>query len=84
MTTTLAVSPKGQITLPASLRKKYGIEPGGLVNVVEKDGRLVLAPAVAVEIEYYSDEDIARWEKENQWGPGEKERWKKRWGLKSL
>lgn len=84
MTTTLSVSPKGQITLPASLRKKYGIEPGGLVNVAEKDGRLVLAPAIAVEIEYYSDEDIARWEKEGKWAPGEKERWKKRWGLKSL
>ena len=84
MKTTLAVSPKGQITLPAGLRKKYGIEPGGLVNVDEKDGRLVLAPAVAVEIEMYSDEDIARWEKESKWAPGEKARWKKRWGLKNL
>jgi antitoxin PrlF len=84
MTTTLAVSPKGQITLPAGLRKKYGIEPGGLVNLVEKDGRLVLAPAVAVEIEIYSDEDIARWEKESKWAPGEKELWKKRFGIKNL
>jgi AbrB family looped-hinge helix DNA binding protein len=84
MKTTVSVSPKGQITLPSDLRKKYGIEPGGLLNVEETGGKLVLTPAVAVELEMYSDEDIARWAQEGKWKPGEKDAWKRRWGLKNL
>jgi AbrB family looped-hinge helix DNA binding protein len=78
MKTTLAVSPKGQITLPSGLRKKYGIAPGGLLNIEEKAGKLVLSPAVAVEIEMYSDEQIAGWAKEDEWKPGERDAWLKR------
>ena len=82
MTTTLAVSPKGQVTLPSNLRKKYGIEPGGLVNVVERDGVLALVPAVAMSVRIYSDEEIAQWAKEDEWAPGERELWKKHIRLK--
>ena len=84
MKSTSAISPKGQITLPAELRNKLGFEPGGVLKAEEKDGKLVLSPAVVMEIDYYSDEDIARWAKEGEWKPGEKEAWKKRWGLKNL
>jgi antitoxin PrlF len=60
--TLMMVSRRGQITLPAELRKRLGIEPGGLVVVEERSGELVLRPATVVELETYSDEDIARWD----------------------
>jgi antitoxin PrlF len=84
MKSTLAISPKGQITLPAEMRNKFGFEPGGVLTAEEKDGKIVLSPAVVVEVEMYADEDIARWAKEGEWKPGEKAAWKKRWGLKGL
>jgi AbrB family looped-hinge helix DNA binding protein len=32
------ITAKGQITIPAELRRKYGLLPGAEVQVVEKDG----------------------------------------------
>lgn len=62
----LIVSARGQVTLPASLRKRLGIKPGGIVIVEERGGELVLRPAAAMEIEVYTDEDVARWNAEDQ------------------
>lgn len=31
MSTAVVVSPRGQITLPAAMRKRLGIKPGGVV-----------------------------------------------------
>ena len=78
MKTTVFVSNKGQITLPSELRKKYGIEPGGLINIEDKAGTVTLSPAIAVNVRMYTDEEIARWSKEDEWGPGEREAWLKR------
>ena len=38
------VSSKGQIVLPAELRKKYGIEAGSRLGIVEYAGALYLVP----------------------------------------
>ncbi|RLI23473.1 AbrB family transcriptional regulator [Candidatus Bathyarchaeota archaeon] len=38
----VTVTRKGQITIPARLRKKYGIIEGSKVEVVEEDGRIVI------------------------------------------
>ncbi len=35
---------KGQIVIPASIRKKYNIKPGTLVNVIEQEGKIILEP----------------------------------------
>ncbi len=35
---------KGQVVIPASLRRKYGIKSGTKIKVVEDDGRIVLVP----------------------------------------
>ena len=61
----LIVSGRGQVTLPAKLRKRLGIEPGGILIAEEKDGALVLRPAMVMPVEIYSDEDIARWTEED-------------------
>ena len=39
------VSPKGQIVIPAPIRKKYGIKPGSIMEITEGDDRIILKPA---------------------------------------
>ncbi len=43
---TATVSSKGRVVIPADLRKKYGLEPGKLMMVVDCDGVLALVPAL--------------------------------------
>ena len=66
MRQTLLVSNRGQITLPASVRKRLGIQSGGVVTLEEKDNVVVLRPAAVVEMDTYSDEEVARWDKEDR------------------
>ena len=72
MRQTILVSNRGQITLPASVRKRLGIQTGGVVTLEEKENVVVLRPAAVVEIETYSEEEIARWDKEDRLEPGER------------
>ena len=65
----LLVSKRGQVSLPASVRKRMGIQSGGVLTLEEKDNVVVLRPAAVVEIETYSDEEIARWDKEDRLEP---------------
>lgn len=74
----LVVSARGQITLPAALRKRFGIESGDVIIIEEREGELVLRPAVVLEVEAYTDEQIARWDKEDLLRPGERKRILKR------
>ena len=62
----LVVSAQGQITLPAALRKRFGIRPGDVVIVQDRDGELVLKPAAVLEIDTYSDEQIAEWDEQDR------------------
>jgi len=77
---TLIVSNRGQITLPAQIRKRLGIEAGGVVAAEERDGELVLRPAVVMEVETYSDNDIRRWDEEDRLSPNERDRILRRLG----
>lgn len=63
MKTILPVSKRGAITLPPSLRRKYGLEnvESPLVIVEERDGELVLCPATAVPIRDLPEEKIKQW-----------------------
>ena len=58
----LTVSSRGQITLPAEMRRHLGIEPGGAVIVEDFGGELRLKPAAVLEVELFSDEAIAEWD----------------------
>ncbi|MDY6850018.1 MAG: AbrB/MazE/SpoVT family DNA-binding domain-containing protein [Geoalkalibacter sp.] len=69
----IIVSSRGQITLPAEMRKKLGIQPGGVLIAEERNGEVVLRPAAVLEIEMYSDQDIAQWDKDDQLLVAEKE-----------
>ena len=45
MRTTSIISSKGQIVIPANLRKRYGLKEGTTVLFQEERGRLVLEPS---------------------------------------
>lgn len=62
MKQTLIISNRGQLTLPAGMRKRYGLQRGGAVIVEERDNELVIKPAAIMEIELYSAEQIAEWD----------------------
>ena len=62
----LTISKKGQVTLPVELRKKMGLKAGGTVIAEERNGELVLRPAAVVEIDLYTDEQIASWDAEDR------------------
>lgn len=72
MRESLTVSGRGQITLPANMRKRLGIEAGGVLIAEEREGDIVLRPAAVLEIETYSDADIARWDAEDRMDEAER------------
>lgn len=65
MRTSLTISSRGQITLPADIRKRMGIVAGGVVILEEREDEVALRPAAVLEIETYGDVDIARWNAED-------------------
>lgn len=40
----VTVTSKGQLVIPARLRRRFGIRKGTLVSFLEEDGRLILQP----------------------------------------
>ncbi len=45
MTYLISVTSQGQISIPAPLRKKYGLEKNGKIILSEKDDKLIIEPA---------------------------------------
>ena len=79
----LVVSPRGQITLPANVRKKLGIKEGGVLTIETRGGEIVLRPAVVFEIETYSDDDVSDFIERDKFSPGEKEKLIKKLGKRA-
>jgi len=44
LTETATVTSKSMVTIPSSLRRKYGIEEGDKVQFVEADGAIMMIP----------------------------------------
>lgn len=70
----LIVSNRGQITLPASVRKRLGIGAGDILILEDLNGEIILRPAAVLEIEHYTDEQIAEWNDQDRLTPGEREK----------
>ena len=66
MRQTLIVSSRGQITLPADIRKQFGIKSGEPVIIEDRNGELVLKPATVLEVEMYSPEQVTAWDQQDQ------------------
>lgn len=65
MNETLVVSSRGQITLPATLRKRLGIKGGDVMILEDRGDEVVLKPGMVVELQLYGAEQIARWDAED-------------------
>lgn len=80
----LVVSDRGQITLPSAMRRFVGIPKNSVVTAEAVDGRIVLTPAVVVETELYTDQQIREWNRADAFARGERaklaEKLKKRRG----
>ena len=66
MPQSLIVSSRGQITLPAATRKRLGIKGGDVVIVEDRGSEIVLKPALVIEIQHYSDDQIAQWDADDK------------------
>ncbi|MCW4018909.1 MAG: AbrB/MazE/SpoVT family DNA-binding domain-containing protein [Candidatus Bathyarchaeota archaeon] len=42
MTCEVVVTRKGQVTIPAEIRRKFGIEESSKVEIIEKNGEIVI------------------------------------------
>jgi AbrB family looped-hinge helix DNA binding protein len=80
---TTIVSSRGQITLPADLRRRLGIREGGVVTLEERNGALILRPAAVFELTMYTDEEIAQWDAEDAFDDPERRRIRKKLKRKS-
>jgi AbrB family looped-hinge helix DNA binding protein len=58
-TETGTIGKKGVFTIPAAMRKRFGLHDGSLVIAEERDEGILLRPAVATALEMYSDERAA-------------------------
>jgi AbrB family looped-hinge helix DNA binding protein len=69
---------KGQVSLPAGVLRKLGLQ-GAATLLVEatEDGAVLLRPAGVYPIELYSDARVKEFEKENQLAATEKVRARK-------
>lgn len=66
MIETLVVSRRGQITLPALLRRRLGIKAGDVMILEDRGHEVVLKPRDAIEVETYSDDQIAKWDADDR------------------
>ena len=58
-TETGTIGKKGVFTIPATMRRRFGLLDGSLVIAEERDEGILLRPAVATALEMYSDERAA-------------------------
>ena len=63
MATTLPITKRGSLTLPAALRRKMGLDKlrHPMVVIEERDGGLFLQPAVAMPVRDLPKATIAQW-----------------------
>ena len=81
-TTTLIVSPRGQITLPKPVRARLRLAPGSVLLLREEGGKIVLDPAAVTPVAHYADEEIQRLVGADRVSSGERTALRRRWGLK--
>ena len=70
----LIVSSRGQVTLPAATRKRFGIKGGDVVLLEDRGHEIVLKPGVVLEVEFYTDEQIGSWNEADRLDDQERER----------
>ena len=56
------------------MRKRLGIATGSAVIIEQRDGELAVKPAAVMEIERYTEKQIAQWDSEDKLPPAERKR----------
>ena len=74
MSATLIVSNRGQITLPVATRKRLGIKGGDVVILEDRGNEIVLKPGVVLEVDLYTDAQIAEWNAADRLDEDERQR----------
>src|SRR3970282_2371354 len=82
-TTTLIVSPRGQITLPKPVRARLRLAPGSVLLLREEAGKIVLDPAAVTPVSFYADEEIERLVGADRISSRERAAVRRRWGVKA-
>jgi len=58
-TETSKIGKRGVYTIPATMRKHFGLADGSLVIAEEREDGILLRPAIATAVELYSDQRTA-------------------------
>jgi len=82
-TTTLIVSPRGQLTLPKPVRARLRLAPGSVLLLREEAGKIVLDPAAVTPVSLYADAEIERLVGTDRASLRERAALRRRWGLKA-
>lgn len=69
----LILSDKGQVTLPAAMRRLLGLGKNAVLTAEQVGGKIVLTPAVVLETEMYGDMQIAEWDRADAFSAGERQ-----------
>jgi len=56
---TSKIGKRGVLTIPAVMRKRFGMADGSLVIAEEREDGILLRPAIATPVELYSNERTA-------------------------
>ena len=62
----ITIGRRGAVTLPAKLRKRYGLDQNDKLIVEETDQGILLRPAVSMPVEMYSEERIAEFQQDEK------------------
>jgi AbrB family looped-hinge helix DNA binding protein len=54
------ITEKGTVTIPAEVRKKYGLKKGSRVKFVETDGGILLVPVIPFEELLGADKNVKK------------------------
>ncbi|NBB80621.1 MAG: AbrB/MazE/SpoVT family DNA-binding domain-containing protein [Verrucomicrobia bacterium] len=66
MSEKIIIGQRGVLTLPAKLRKRYSLEQNDELMVEETAEGLLLRPCVSMPIEFYTEERIAEFTKDDE------------------
>ena len=53
---------RGRSTLPVMAHRRFGIKLGNALTLEDCGGEFVLNPGLVLEIQHYSDDQIAQWD----------------------
>ena len=65
MTATITINQRGNLTLPATIRKEMGISANDQMIAETTEHGILLRPAITIPIEIYTSERISEFEKED-------------------